>query len=128
VKLVDTTAGRRYEVRIEVGGADGKRQQKRRRFARLQDAVDAYAASRGDRSRGTQVSPTELTLREACEAYLDALHVRANTRTAYTAALRPAVTVLGERPVQKITRADIERLVRDLQAGGVPSSEWRRSR
>ncbi|HUH71210.1 MAG TPA: site-specific integrase [Mycobacterium sp.] len=126
VKLVETARGKRYEVRIEVGDPAGKRRQQRRRFERLQDAIDAYAEERGDRARGTQITPTELTLQQACEQYLDALHVRANTRSAYTHVLRPAVTVLGDRPVQKITRADIERLVRGLQAGGVPSGQWRK--
>ena len=58
--------------------------------------------------------------------HLDALHVRANTRTAYTNALRPAATVLGDKSVQSIRREDYERLVRDLQEGGVPSSQWRK--
>jgi hypothetical protein len=51
VKVVTYLSGEtRYEVRIETGKRDGKRQQQRRRFTKLQDAVDAYNAERGDRS------------------------------------------------------------------------------
>ncbi|MFC7754598.1 hypothetical protein [Tsukamurella soli] len=120
VTVRETAAGRRYEVRIEVGGADGKRRQQRRRFRTLQAAKDAYAEGRGDRSRGTQVSPTELTLRQAIDSYLDALHVRPTTLTGYVCSLRPAVAVLGDRPVQSLRREDFEKLVRDLQAGECP--------
>ena len=55
VKVVTTPSGSdRYQVRIEAGKTDGKRQHQKRRFTTLQDA---YNAARGKRSRGVQVSP-----------------------------------------------------------------------
>ena len=53
VKVVTTPSGSdRYQVRIEAGKTDGKRQHQKRRFTTLQDAIDAYNAARGKRSRG----------------------------------------------------------------------------
>lgn len=127
VKVVTTKGGEtRYQVRIEVGKVDGKRQQQKRWFTKLQDAVDAYNAERGDRSRGVQVAPTGVTLRQACDDYLDALPARPNTVTAYAAVLRPAVERFGDRPVQEIRREEFERLVADVTAKAVPSGNWRK--
>lgn len=116
----------RYQVRVESGKVDGKRSQKKRNFARLQDAIDAYNAERGDRSRGVQITPSEVTLRDACDAYLDGLHVAPNTLDNYATTLRPAVARLGDVPVQKVTRAQIEKLMRDMLAGPVDSCDWRK--
>ena len=70
VKVIDLDSGRRYEVRPEVTGADGKRQQKRKRFKTLKEAVDHYTAIAGDRGRGIHVSPSELTVEEAVDSWL----------------------------------------------------------
>lgn len=127
VKVVTTPSGStRYQVRIEAGKTDGKRQQQKRRFTKLQDAIDAYNAARGDRSRGVQVSPSGVTLRQAADSYLDSLSSRPNTITAYAAVLRPAIARLGDRPVQEIRREEIEKLAADIAKGKVPSGDWRK--
>lgn len=127
VKVITTERGEaRYQVRVEAGKVDGRRQQQKRRFAKLQDAIDAYNAERGDRSRGVQVTPAGVTLRQAADAYLDAMSARPNTVTAYAAVLRPAIARLGERPVHVIRREEIEKLVADVTAGEVPSGDWRK--
>jgi integrase len=127
VKVVTYPSGStRYEVRVEVGKLDGGRQQQRRRFAKLQDAISAYNAARGDRSRGLQLTPDGVTLRQAADAYLDALVARPNTLTAYAAVLRPAVARLGGRPVQAILREEIEKLAADIGKAEVPSGDWRK--
>lgn len=113
VEVVTTPSGAtRYQMRIEAGKAVGKRQQQKRRFTNLQDAIDAYNAGRGDRSRGVQVSPSGVTLREAADGYLGVLSSsRPNTITSYAAVLRPAIARLGDRPVQEIRREEFEKLV-----------------
>ncbi|SIL98932.1 gp41 protein [Mycobacteroides abscessus subsp. abscessus] len=127
VKVVTTPSGStRYQVRIETGKLAGKRQQQKRRFAKLQDAVDAYNAARGDRSRGVQLTPTDVTLRQAADAYLDALRSRPNTVTAYAAVLRPAIERLGDKPVQEIRREEFEKLATEIAKGKVPSGDWRK--
>ncbi|BBX37619.1 gp41 protein [Mycolicibacterium mageritense DSM 44476 = CIP 104973] len=125
VKIVTTKGGEaRYQVRIETGKVDGKRHQGKRNFKKLQDAIDAYSEARGDRSRGVQVTPSGVTLRQAADAYLDALNARPNTRTAYAAVLRPAIERLGDRPVQELRRDEIEKLVTDISTKAVPSGDW----
>jgi len=92
VKVITTKQGEaRYQVRVEAGKVDGRRQQQKRRFAKLQDALDFCNAERGDRSRGMQVTPTGVTLRQVSGAYLDALSARPNTVTVYAAVLRPTI-------------------------------------
>lgn len=128
VKVVTTPGGStRYQVRIEAGKLAGRRQQQKRRFAKLQDAVDAYNAARGDRSRGVQVTPTGITLREAADAYLDSLRSRPNTVSSYAAVLRPAIARLGDTPVQSIRREDLEKLVAEIVIKPVPSGNWRKA-
>ncbi|MFA5707516.1 tyrosine-type recombinase/integrase [Mycolicibacterium sp.] len=127
VRVVTLPSGEtRYEVRIETGKADGKRQQLRRRFKKLKDATDAYAEARGDRSRGVQVTPVGVTLRQAADAYLDTLPARPNTITAYAAVLRPAIARLGDRPVQDLRREEIEKLAAEIAVKAVPSGDWRK--
>ncbi len=116
----------RYEVRVEVGKVGGKRKQQQKRFAKLSDAVAAYNAARSDRARGVQLTPSGITLRQAADAYLDALAARPNTVTAYAAVLRPAIARLGDRPVQEIRREEIEKLAADIAKGKVPSGDWRK--
>jgi integrase len=128
VQVVTTPNGStRYQVRIEAGKTDGKRQQQKRRFTKLQDAIDAYNAARGDRSRGVQVTPSGVTLRQAADGYLDSLSSRPNTVTAYAAVLRPAIARLGDRPVQEIRREEFEKLAADIAKGKVPSGDWRKA-
>lgn len=126
VRVVELPSGRRYEVRVETSGGSGRRQQSRKRFRTLKEATDFFATVRGDRASGTHTAPSDLTLRQAVDAYLDSLSVRPNTVNAYTGALRPAIAVLGDQPVQSLRREDFERLVRRLLKGGVPLSDWRR--
>ncbi len=125
VKVVTYDSGTvRYEVRVEVGAKGGKRKQQQKRFAKLADAVSAYNTARADRDRGVQVSPDELTVRQAVEQWLDGQRIRPKTRSAYVTALRPVVDHLGDRPVQSITKADIEGVVKALREGTSTMGTW----
>ncbi|MCB0929822.1 MAG: site-specific integrase [Mycobacterium sp.] len=127
VKVIEYDSGtKRYEIRVEVGKVNGKRKQRQLRFAKLQDAIDAYNTERGDRARGVQISPADLTVRQACDAYLDGLHVAPNTLDNYATTLRPAVARFGDKPVQDIGRTDIEKLLKAMLAGPVASCDWRK--
>jgi len=57
ITVRDLPSGRRYEVRVETTGADGRRQQSRRRFRTVKEATDYYTGVTSDRSRGTHVAP-----------------------------------------------------------------------
>lgn len=119
---------KRYEVRADITAPDSPtgRRQARRRFKTLREATTFYAETSADRSRKTSVAPSKVTVQRAIEEYLDALELAPNSITTYTDQLRPAVSVLGDKPVQNVRRTDIEKLMRDLRKGGVPSSEWRK--
>lgn len=117
VKVIDLPSGRRYEVRPEVTGADGKRRQKRKRFKTLKEAVDQYTTIAGDRGRGLHVAPSELTVQEAVDSWLFGQRIRSKTMSAYVTSLRPIVDHLGDRPVQNITKDGIEAVVQALRTG-----------
>jgi integrase len=94
----DFESGRRYEVRLEVTGPDGVRHQRRRRFR---------------------------TVKAACEAWLAGKHIKPTTHAAYSAALAPVIEKYGDRPVQKIGKADVEKLVVELRDGTGSRGVWR---
>ncbi|WP_286174641.1 hypothetical protein [Mycobacterium sp. DL99] len=124
VTVRDFPSVRRYEVRVEVTGADGKRQQTRRRFKTLRQAVDYYQGTGADRSRGVHVAPSELTVQQAVDSWLLGQRIRPKTMSAYVTNLRPIVDHLGGRPVQSITKDDVEAVVQALRAGTSRMGTW----
>ncbi|BBZ82674.1 integrase [Mycobacteroides abscessus] len=111
-------------MRPEVTGADGKRRQKRKRFKTLKEAVDHYTAIAGDRGRGLHVAPSELNVQEAVDSWLLGQRIRSKTMSAYVTSLRPIVDHLGNRPVQSITKDDIESVVQALRTGTSKMGTW----
>ncbi|MBN7296654.1 tyrosine-type recombinase/integrase [Mycobacteroides abscessus] len=124
VSVIDLPSGRRYEVRPEVTGLDGKRQQKRKRFRALKEAVDYYNGIAADRGRGVHVAPSDLTVQQAVDSWLLGQRIRPKTMSAYVTSLRPIVDQLGGRPVQSITKDDIEGVVQQLRAGTSRMGTW----
>lgn len=123
VTPIDLPSGRRYEVRVEVTGT-GKRQQKRKRFRTLKEAVDFHQGTGADRSRGVHVAPSELTVQQAVDSWLLGQRIRPKTMSAYVTSLRPIVDHLGNRKVQSITKDDLEQVVQALRAGKSPMGTW----
>jgi hypothetical protein len=78
VTVREFPSGRRYEVRLEVTGADGVRRQSRKRFHTLKEAVDAHATVTAGRAAGTFTTPSELTVKQACR---DGVEVTASATT-----------------------------------------------
>jgi integrase len=117
VTVREFPSGRRYEVRLEVTGADGTRRQSRKRFRTLKVAVDAHATVTAGRAAGTFTAPSELTVKQACKAWLAGKRIKPATHAAYSAALQPVIDRYGDRPVQKIGKADVEALVVELRTG-----------
>ena len=124
VTVVDLKSGRRYEVRVEVTGPDGHRRQSRRRFEILRDAVEHYSEVAADRSRGVHVAPNQLTVRQASDDWMAGQRLTVKAHSAYVTALRPWVDALGDRPVQTIKKADIERVVTTLIEGTSAMGTW----
>lgn len=127
VTVRDFESGRRYEVRLEVTGEDGVRHQRRRRFRTLKEAIDAHATVTAERAAGTFTAPSELTVKAACQAWLAGKRIKPTTHSAYSAALAPIIEKYGDRPVQKIGKADVEKLVVELRDGTGPRGVWART-
>lgn len=124
VKPVETAAGRRYEVRVHGQRPDGSRFQHKKRFKTVEAAVTWRSTVVSEIGHGTHVPPSELTVRQAADAWLEGQRIRTSTREGYVANLRPLVDVLGARTAQSITKADIEALVASLRKGGSAFGDW----
>ncbi|AMU53269.1 integrase [Mycobacteroides abscessus] len=111
-------------MRPEVTGPDGKRQQKRKRFKTLKEAVDYYNGIAADRGRGVHVAPSELTVQQAVDGWLLGQRIRPKTRSAYVTSLRPIVDHLGAKKVQDVTKNDVEEVVQALRAGTSRMGTW----
>lgn len=125
----------RIEVVVDTGlsPATGKRRQARRRFKTIEEArayyVETAAAVRAD----TYVHQAPETVREYLTGWLDGRRtVRASTLASYRNALAPVVEHYGAKPVQKLTRHDLDVLVDRLMAGtagnradGTPRRPWK---
>ncbi|OLT79798.1 site-specific integrase [Mycobacteroides abscessus subsp. abscessus] len=102
----------------------GKRQQKRKRFRTLKEAVDFHQGTGTDRSRGVHVAPSELTVQQAVDSWLLGQRIRPKTRSAYVTSLRPIVDHLGAKKVQDVTKNDVEEVVQALRAGTSRMGTW----
>ena len=103
VKVVETSAGRRYEVRVHAQRPDGTRFQQRRRFKSVEAAVAFRSTVVSEVARGVHVPPAELTVRQAVDSWLGGQRIRTKTYTSYVTNLRPLVDHLGDRRVQTFT-------------------------
>lgn len=124
VKPVETDDGRRYEVRASGYRPDGSRYQFKRRFETVEAAVKWRSTVVSEVARGTHVSPSGLTVRQAVDQWLAGQRIKPKTMSSYVTNLRPLVDALGDRPVQSITKGDIEGLVQVLRAGGLAMGDW----
>lgn len=113
-----------WEAVADAGEPGGKRQQQRRRFRTKGEAKSWRDGIMADRARGVHVAPAAVTMRDAVTGWLGGLRKEQTTIDAYTAALRPVVEVLGDRPAQKITKGDIDKLVTALIDGTTPRGQW----
>ncbi|AUN42575.1 hypothetical protein [Tsukamurella tyrosinosolvens] len=72
--------------------------------------MDQYA-------KGGAVRPTGLTVKTAVTNWLDSQRIKPTTRSAYKSALAPVIEMYGSRQLQKVTKADVEKLIVALQEG-----------
>jgi integrase len=112
---------RRYSFRVDIGrGPDGKRIQEHHTFDRRADAVAELARIVTEAGRGLYVRPSQETLSEHLDGWLEGAcrNVRASTARNYRDALAPARDRLGGRRLQSLTKADIESLVSWMLTAG----------
>jgi integrase len=117
---------RRVELVIEVDGnlGTGARRQTRRRFRTMQEAHDAYAETRAAVKAGTHVAKSHESLAVSAETWLAGKrNLKTSTRAGYAHALEPVLLVYGAQPAQKLTKAQLDKLVGKLVAGTAPRSK-----
>lgn len=125
VKPVETSEGRRYEVRVHGKRLDGSRFQHKKRFTSVEAAVKWRSTVVSELAHGTHVAPSEITVRQAVDSWLVGQRIRPKTMSAYVTSLRPLVDALGDKPVQQVTKDDIEVVVQSLVAGTSAMGTWR---
>ncbi|MBS4104475.1 site-specific integrase, partial [Tsukamurella paurometabola] len=110
----------RWRVKLNPVGADGERRQVNRSFTTEKAARAFHAEVLGAVQNGTYVSVSTRTVEQACTEWLASKHrIKASTRRGYEVALQPVRDELGSIPVQRLEKADIDKLVVRLRAGEV---------
>jgi len=125
VDVTDRSTGKkvtRYQVTVDAGHdpETGRRRQARRRFTTEKAARGELASIQGGVSVGTYVHPSKLTVDQACEAWLASKHgLKPSTLRGHRVSLQPLRDELGTVNVQKLSKADIDKLVCRLRRGEV---------
>jgi integrase len=118
----------RYQVTVDTGNdpESGRRRQVRRRFPTEAKARVELAALQAGVAAGTYVHPNKLTVGQACEAWLLSKHaLKPSTVAGHRTSLGPLRSELGHIEVQKLTKADLDGLVRRLRSGQLPGrKKW----
>jgi integrase len=112
VTLKDGTV--RYRLVVDIGrDENGKRQQLTRTFNTQKEAREELSRVRHETNLGTYVKPSKETVNSHLDSYLKGATRgrRASTKRNYQDAFRPVRERLGTRPLQSITKADIEDLM-----------------
>lgn len=104
--------------------ADGSRFQHKKRFESVEAAVKWRSTVVSELAHGTHVAPSEITVRQAVDSWLIGQRIRPKTMSAYVTSLRPLVDALGDRPVQQVTKDDIEKVVTSLRDGTSRMGTW----
>ncbi|MGV9867820.1 tyrosine-type recombinase/integrase [Rhodococcus koreensis] len=109
-----------YHFRITTGHRDdGRPIRERHSFATQVEAIKAYDRISAEVESGRHTQRSELTVAEYIEQWLAGKRkIRPVTAQGYRHALQPFVDSLGNVALQKLTRADIDRVVNQRLAGG----------
>lgn len=124
VDVTDRKTGKtvvRYQVTVDAGSdpITGRRRQVRRRFKTEREAREELGRITEQAATDTFVPRKAVTVEQLCEDWLASLHnARATTVNAYRYSLAPLRERHGGLAVQKLTRADLDRLLTDLRDGG----------
>jgi hypothetical protein len=104
----------RYRLVVDMGRDEsGRRKQLTRTFDTQREARDELARIRHETNLGTYVRPSRETVSSYLDGYLKGATrgLRASTKRNYEDALQPVRERLGTRPLQSISKADIEELM-----------------
>jgi len=134
VDILDRSTGKtvvRYRVKVDVGAhpETGKRQQAKRHCRTEQEARKVLAELQNKAVTGTYVSPSKVTVEQVCANYIAGRHnLRESSLSKLAYDLAPLRERHGKLPVQKLTKAHVDKLVTDLVAGGTRTAKGRTRR
>lgn len=101
---------------------DGKpvmvRDQRTHSFAKRKDAVEKRAGLLADKARGTMVASSKMTLAQHLDQWLVGRRLRPRTLGNYRDALKPVREHLGHIELQKLSKADVDKLVERMLTTG----------
>jgi integrase len=104
----------------------GRRQQARRRYATEREARTALGEIIDTTAKGQFISRSTLTVEQMCSDYLSSRHkLRASSKAKLEYDLAPLRERYGQVPVQRLTKGQIDSLVRDLTTGGTRTAKGR---
>jgi len=104
----------RYRLVVDIGRDDGgRRKQLTRTFDTRREAREELSRIRHETNLGTYVKSSKETVNSYLDGYLQGATrgLRASTKRNYQDAMRPVRERLGTRPLQSITKSDVEDLV-----------------
>ncbi|MGX7727552.1 site-specific integrase [Rhodococcus sp. 5G237] len=114
----------RYQLTVDIGvdPDTGKRKQLRRRFPTESVARDELARIQATVKSGQYIHDRGVTVTEVIDHYLTSKHaLKPSTAAGYKVSLAPIRQVLGDLPIQKLTRRHLDELIATLRAGGLPT-------
>lgn len=136
IELESKTRGKpniRYEVIVDAGlhPTTGRRVQIRRRYRTEAEARTELSKTLAAVDNGTYVHDRKATVAEAIDDWMAGKHrLKPSTIHSYRIILAPVVETLGHKPVQALVRADLDKLIIALRAGGTltaretPRKKW----
>ncbi|WP_326846939.1 tyrosine-type recombinase/integrase [Streptomyces kaniharaensis] len=113
-KITHKDGSSRYRLVVDIGvDAEGKRKQLTRTFKTKKEALAELARIRHERSTGSFVAPSKMTLNGLLDIWLKSAtrDVEEGTASNYESAMVPVRTHSGEKELQSLTEEDIEALV-----------------
>lgn len=131
IEVANRTTGKpevRYQVTTEAGvdPITGKRRQTRRRFRTEQEARKAFSTISAEAHAGTFVPRKTLTVAEVIDSYLESRHtLRASSLSKLTYDLDVLRQFHGDKSIQSLTKADIDKMVKSLTEGGTTTPKGR---
>lgn len=131
IEVKNRTTGKpevRYQVTTEAGvdPETGKRRQVRRRYRTEREAREALSSISAEAHAGTFVPRKTLTVSEVIDAYLASRHtLRPSSLSKLTYDLDTLRQFHGDKPIQSLTKADMDSMVRALTAGGTTTPKGR---
>jgi len=130
IRLVQTAAGYRYRVVLDIATKGAPRRQVTRTFDTLREARGFVDETRTAVARGGFTAPSKVTVRELAEAWLAereaesrAGGIREVSVNGYRSALHATLLHIGDKPAQTLAPADVRALLRTLATEG---GKWKR--